>query len=194
MTTSWRQALIMNWPSVEWLTMGQKGKRGITSCQGTQQQPSTTMPQTQACEKTLSTKHFFHKSSEEQRTQGCHAVWKYPHVQPKSRAEPVGFPDLLIISIYSHPAYCGHVRLHLMIPHLGMEIGAFCPVYTKTGFSENAKIFSRTPFSLKPHRPTLHIIKNISSGLVALRTSPCPASCKHQNQNRSFLEMMVLQL
>lgn len=54
---------------------------------------------------------------------GCHAVWKYPHMQLKSRADPVGFRDLLIISIYSHSAFCGHTYRHLMMPHLAMEIG-----------------------------------------------------------------------
>lgn len=52
------------------------------------------------------------------------AVQKYPHVRLKTRAEPVGFPGLLIISIYSHPAYCGHECLHLMMPHLVTGIDA----------------------------------------------------------------------
>lgn len=73
--------------------------------------------------------HFFHKSQQRAANvnRSCRsrrAVQKYPHVRLKTRAEPVGFPGLLIISIYSHPAYCGHQCLHLMMPHLVTGIDA----------------------------------------------------------------------
>lgn len=51
-------------------------------------------------------------------------------MQLKSGAEPVGFPDLLIISIYRRPAYCGHERLHLTMPHLVTEIGVLVLSHT----------------------------------------------------------------
>lgn len=47
---------------------------------------------------------------------------KYPHVQLKSRARPVGFPYSLIISIYSRSAFRRHTCLGLMMPCLTTEL------------------------------------------------------------------------
>lgn len=113
---------------------------------------------------------FFHKSIVEQPSLGCHAGWKYPLVQLKSGAEPVGFPDLLIISIYSRSAFCGHTCLHVMMPRLAMEIGVSGLPLHKYGFFWKCKnisldwpnVYMKSVFSLKLHSLKLHIFINTS--------------------------------